>query len=81
MQLERMLRIYSMQQWFTLSDPQAEGGPYDMESMRRLAGIELRTLLLTNDDPALSAPARKASADRVTLPRGSFAARSEAAAA
>ena len=41
MALERMLRIYFMQQWFNLSDPQAEDALYDMESMRRFAGIEL----------------------------------------
>jgi IS5 family transposase len=39
--LERMLRIYFMQQWFNLSDPQAEDSLYDIESMRRFAGIEL----------------------------------------
>jgi IS5 family transposase len=41
MPLERMLRIYFMQQWFNLSDPQAEDALYDMESMRRFAEIEL----------------------------------------
>lgn len=41
MPLERMLRIYFMQQWFNLSDPQAEDALYDMESMRRFAGVEL----------------------------------------
>ena len=41
MPLERMLRIYFMQQWFNLSDPQAEDSLYDIESMRRFAGIEL----------------------------------------
>ena len=39
--LERMLRIYFMQQWFNLSDPAAEDALYDSESMRRFAGIEL----------------------------------------
>jgi len=39
--LERMLRIYFMQQWFNLSDPGAEDSLYDSESMRRFAGIEL----------------------------------------
>lgn len=41
MPLERMLRIYFMQQWFNLSDPQAEDSLYDIEPMRRFAGIEL----------------------------------------
>jgi IS5 family transposase len=39
--LERMLRVYFLQQWFNLSDPQAEDSLYDSESMRRFAGIEL----------------------------------------
>jgi IS5 family transposase len=37
-----MLRIYFMQNWFNLSDPQAEDSLYDVESMRRFAGIELQ---------------------------------------
>src|SRR5688572_30657476 len=41
MPLERMLRIYFMQQWFNLSDPAAEDAIYDSESMRRFAGVEL----------------------------------------
>jgi IS5 family transposase len=41
MPLERMLRIYFMQNWFNLSDPAAEDALYDSESMRRFAGIEL----------------------------------------
>jgi IS5 family transposase len=39
--LERMLRIHFMQHWFNLSDPQAEDSLYDIESMRRFAGVEL----------------------------------------
>ena len=39
--LQQMLRIYFMQNWFNLSDPQAEDSLYDIESMRRFAGIEL----------------------------------------
>jgi IS5 family transposase len=41
MPLERMLRIYFMQQWFNLSDPAMEDALYDSSSMRRFAGIEL----------------------------------------
>ncbi len=41
MPLESMLRIYFLQQWFNLSDPAAEDSLYDIESMRRFAGIEL----------------------------------------
>src|SRR4051812_48215574 len=39
--LERMLRIYFLQQWFNLSDPAAEDALYDSESMRRFVGVEL----------------------------------------
>ena len=39
--LERMLRIYFLQQWFNLSDPGAEEALYDSESMRRFARIGL----------------------------------------
>jgi transposase, IS5 family len=39
--LEKMLRIYFMQQWFNLSDPQAEDSIYDSESIRRFARVEL----------------------------------------
>jgi hypothetical protein len=38
--LEKMLRIYFLQQWFNLSDPQAEDAIYDSESMRRFARVE-----------------------------------------
>ena len=41
LELERMLRIYFLQQWFNLSDPQAEDAIYDSESMRRFARVEL----------------------------------------
>ena len=39
--LERMLRIYFLQQWFNLSDPGAEEALYDSLAMRRFAGIDL----------------------------------------
>lgn len=39
--LEKMLRVYFLQQWFDLSDPQAEDELYDSESMRRFTRIEL----------------------------------------
>jgi IS5 family transposase len=41
MPLEMMLRIYFMQQWYGLSDPGMEDSLYDIESMRRFAGIDL----------------------------------------
>lgn len=39
--LERMLRIYFLQQWFNLSDPMAEEALYDSEAMRRFARVTL----------------------------------------
>ena len=39
--LERMLRIYFLQQWFNLSDPAVEEAVYDSAAMRRFAGIDL----------------------------------------
>lgn len=41
MPLESMLRIYFMQQWYALSDPSMEDALYEIESMRRFAGLEL----------------------------------------
>ena len=37
--LERMLRIYCLQQWYNLSDPAAEETLYDSMVMRRFAGV------------------------------------------
>ena len=39
--LERMLRIYFLQQWFNLSDPTAEEALYDSMAMRQFVGIDL----------------------------------------
>ena len=39
--IERMLRIYFLQQWFNMSDPQAEDCLYDSEAMRKFVGIDL----------------------------------------
>lgn len=39
--IERMLRIYFLQQWFNLSDPQAEEAIYDSSAMRGFIGIDL----------------------------------------
>jgi transposase, IS5 family len=43
MELEMMLRIYFLQQWYGLSDPAMEDALYDIESMRRFAGLDLHT--------------------------------------
>lgn len=42
-ELEMMLRIYFLQQWFNLSDPAAEDALYDSVSMRSFVGIDLGT--------------------------------------
>jgi IS5 family transposase len=39
--LERMLRIYYLQQWFNLSDTAAEEALYDSVAMREFVGIDL----------------------------------------
>ena len=39
--VERMLRIYFLQQWFNLSDPAVEEALYDSQAMRRFVGIDL----------------------------------------
>ncbi len=39
--IERMLRIYCIQQWFNLSDPAVEEALYDSLTMRNFVGIDL----------------------------------------
>ncbi len=39
--VERMLRIYFLQQWFNLSDPAVEDALYESPSMRSFVGIDL----------------------------------------
>ena len=39
--VERMLRIYFLQQWFNLSDPAVEEALYDLLAMRDFVGIDL----------------------------------------
>ena len=39
-----MLRIYLMQQWYGLSDPAMEESLYDVESMRRFAGVSMQRI-------------------------------------
>ena len=39
--LSTMLRIYCLQQWYSLSDPGAGEALYDIQSMRAFAGLEL----------------------------------------
>jgi len=54
MPLERMLRIYFMQQWYGLSDPAMEDALYDMESMRRFAGIDLTADVVPDETTILN---------------------------
>ncbi len=51
--LEKVLRIYFLQQWFNLSDPQAEDAIYDSESMRRFVGVELGDDVLPDETTIL----------------------------
>src|SRR3984957_8534385 len=39
--VERMLRLYFLQQWFNLSDPAVEEALYDSPVMRQFVGIDL----------------------------------------
>ena len=39
--IERMLRVYFLQQWFNLSDPAVEEALYDSQAMRVFVGIDL----------------------------------------
>ncbi|HEX2229630.1 MAG TPA: IS5 family transposase [Candidatus Binatia bacterium] len=39
--LERMLRVYFVQQWYGLADEAVEDALYDSQALRRFAGIEL----------------------------------------
>jgi len=41
MGIERMLRIYFLQQWYSLADEALEDALYDSQTMRSFAGIEL----------------------------------------
>src|SRR5476649_2778278 len=39
--IERMLRIYFLQQWYTLADEALEDAIYDSQALRSFAGIDL----------------------------------------
>lgn len=54
MPLERMLRIYFMQQWYGLSDPGMEDALYDIESMRRFAHIDLQSDVIPDETTILN---------------------------
>jgi len=54
MPMERMLRIYFMQQWYGLSDPAMEDALYDSESMRRFADIDLASDAIPDETTILN---------------------------
>ena len=54
MPIERMLRIYFMQQWYGLSDPAMEDALYDSESMRRFAQIDLEADAIPDETTILN---------------------------
>jgi len=70
--LEKMLRIHFLQQWFNLSDPQAEDAIYDSESIAavRASGAGRGRGAGRDLDPALSSSVGAARADRSDLRRG-----------
>ena len=54
MPLERMLRIYFLQQWYGLSDSGMEDALYDSEAMRRFAGIDLVAYAIPDETTILN---------------------------
>ena len=61
--VERMLRIYFLQQWFNLSDPAVEEALYDSAVMRQFVGIDLGRAGAGRDDGVqVPAPAGRAPA-------------------
>jgi IS5 family transposase len=44
-ELEKMLRIYFLQQWFNLADPAVEEDLYDSATLRQFAGIDLTSAM------------------------------------
>ena len=51
--LERMLRIYCLQQWFNLSDPAAEEALDDSDAMRRFVRLDLGDDLVPDESTIL----------------------------
>ena len=52
--LERMLRIYFLQQWFNLSDPGVEEALHDSLAMRAFAGIDLSEARVPDETTVLN---------------------------
>jgi transposase, IS5 family len=54
MPMERMLRIYFLQQWYGLSDPEAEDGIYDRRSFQQFLGLDPATDLVPDETTILN---------------------------
>ena len=52
--LERMLRIYCLQQWYNLSDPGAEEARYDSITMRQFAGVRTDADIIPDETSILN---------------------------
>ena len=52
--LERMLRIYCLQQWYNLSDPGAEEALYDSITMRQFAGVSTDADIIPDETSILN---------------------------
>jgi IS5 family transposase len=53
MPMERMLKIYFIQQWYGLSDPAMEDALYDIESLRRFADIDIEVDVIPDETTIL----------------------------
>lgn len=61
------LRIHFMQQWYALSDPAMEDALYEIESMRRFAGLELNEDAIP-DETIIHAPSSTKNQDKARDP-------------
>lgn len=52
--VERMFRIYCLQQWYNLSDPGAEEALYDSLTMRRFAGVSTDADVIPDESSILN---------------------------
>ena len=75
--VERMLRIYFLQQWFNLSDPAVEEALYDSRAMRRFCRHRSRPRAGARRDHGVPLPssARGARSGPPAVRRGAAAAR------
>ena len=54
--LERMLRVYFLQQWYGLADEALEDALYDSQALRTFAGIDLGTAVVPEATPPFEVP-------------------------